>query len=69
MRLIDTKNIRQTIDAMMAYSKELGYELTTDDCIDIIDSGYHLEPLRTAVHDWLNTWETCRNFEEDEIDA
>ena len=64
MQIIDTKNIKQTIDAIMAYSKELGYELTTDDCIDIIDSGYHSEPLKGAVEDWLNTWETCRNFEE-----
>ena len=62
MQMIDTKNIKQTIDAMKTYSKKLRYEITTEDCIDIIDTGYHLEPLEGAVEDWLNTWETCRHF-------
>lgn len=65
MQTIDIENIKRTIDAMKTYSKELGYELTTDDCVDIIDSGYQNEPIKLAVEDWLNTWETCRNFEEE----
>lgn len=66
MRTIDIENIKQSIESMKLYSKQLGYELTTDDCVDIIDTGYQGEPLEGAVEDWLNTWETCRHFGRDD---
>lgn len=62
MRKIDFNDIKGTVNSIREYSKSLGYELDNMECQNVIDTGYHGEPLEGAVEDWLNTWETCRHF-------
>lgn len=63
---IKTNDIAGTVKRIKEYGASLGYELETADCHDIIDTGYDGEPLEGAVHDWLNAWETCRDFGGDD---
>ena len=64
--LIDTNNVAKTVAEMQAYSSRLGYELSEDDCLDVINTGYHGEPLKSAVRDWLNAYETCKDLGGDD---
>jgi hypothetical protein len=59
----------KTIKSIKAYSSKLGYELSIDECIDIIDTSYPWESIENAVEDWLNAYETCRIFNEEDVDA
>lgn len=68
MQTIDINNVGATIQSIKSYSKELGYEMDDGDCLDLIVTGFHGESIQSAVEDWLNAWETCRQFgrEDDE---
>jgi hypothetical protein len=54
------------LNEVKLYSSKLGYELSIDECIDIIDTSYPWETVENMVEDWLNANETCRIFNEDE---
>jgi|688.fasta_scaffold265896_6 hypothetical protein len=41
---------------------ELGYELSDEDCADILKDSYAGETVWAATTDWLNAWETCADF-------
>jgi hypothetical protein len=66
MKTIDTHKLPETLVAIKAYASQLGYEMEFRDCQDVVDSGYNGEPLKSAVRDWLNTWETCRDLGDDD---
>jgi len=43
-------------------ARELGYELSDEDCEDILKDSYVGETVWNATTDWLNAWETCADF-------
>lgn len=50
-------------------AKELGYEISTEDCEDILKDSYIGETVWNATTDWLNAWETCADFMKKKYDA
>jgi len=55
------------LNEVKLYGSKLGYELSIDECIDIIDTSYPWETVQNMVEDWLNANETCRIFNEEEF--
>ena len=49
-------------DHLKQCALELGYELTDEDCADILKDSYAGETVWDATTDWLNAWETCADF-------
>ena len=45
------------IDELKQYALSLGYELTTEDCIEIIETSFKGESIKHAVTDFLNAYE------------
>lgn len=46
-----------TCDEIKTYAKSLGYELSDDDCAEIISTSYEGETVREAVNDFLDAYE------------
>jgi hypothetical protein len=55
------------LNEVKLYGNKLGYELSIDECIDIIDTSYPWETVENMVEDWLNANETCRIFNEEKF--
>ena len=46
-----------TINELKEYAKKIGYELSENDCIDIIETSYEGETIQQAVTDYLSAFE------------
>jgi len=46
-----------SFDELKAYAANLGYELSDDDCTEIISTSYDGETVEEAVNDFLDAYE------------
>lgn len=46
-----------TISSLKDYAKRLGYELSDEDCAEIIETSYDGETASEAVNDFLDAFE------------
>jgi hypothetical protein len=46
-----------SFDELKAYAATLGYELSDDDCTEIISTSYDGETVKEAVNDFLDAYE------------
>jgi hypothetical protein len=70
--MIDLPRIYLGDETNRAYLKQcasqLGYEISDEDCADIMKDSPKGETVWTATTDWLNTWETCADFDSPKYD-
>ena len=46
-----------TFDQLKDYASRLGYEISDEDCVEIIETSYEGETAKEAVIDFLNAFE------------
>lgn len=49
-------------------ASQLGYELSDEDCADIMKDSHEGETVWQATTDWLNAHETCADFNAPKFD-
>ena len=49
-------------------ARQLGYEISDEDCADIMKGSHEGENVWGATTDWLNAYETCADFSDPRYD-